>query len=500
MAPDRTDIFDVLKSPNQKNETEVAMMGKLQHHVLTIMRPFVDHLDQLFTAVESLGDDLAEEKTISRVQHDATSLRLSNLDETISLHLAEFENAPPDQRNHSLVGVMEQRLEEQQCRLTALVSDLRQEFTRKLPSLLAESKGPMAKLFEQQDEMRHVMNIVEERLDKSVCDWQTTFDALRQDFDSKTESLKNGTHSKTDALQHDLYSHAERLACLDARLQELLPSVDAMREAVGAVQPTLNKLTQVQFDAFEKRLSSLERELKTETQSLNMFGTKIAETQAIAGALQLGLQEKADIVQEVAGLLSATNSRITDKLEPALEEQKRRMTELEARDMEKASDIESRLSDGSASMGEMRERMEDIKRAIHDVTSKLVTTGSLHAAKPDQDGPGTANFATNDVAANLATNDVEKQSGKADASSHQPCRLQRIVMNPLPRSRISTGPAPVHEGLTSKPVAASGGFQRRSLSSPRASSPRARDLGSKTCFQGLPTRSLVITTFPGNNA
>lgn len=490
MAPDRADTLDVLKLPNENNETEVAMMGKFQHHVLTIMRPFVDHLDQLFTAVESLGDDFAEEKTTSRVQHDATLLRLSNLDKTISLHLAEIEKAPSDQRNHSLVGVVEQRLEEQQCRLTALVSDLRQELTRELPSLLAESKGPLAKLFEQQDETRHVMNIVEDRLDKSVCDWQTTVDVLRQNFDSKAESLNNGTHSKIDALQHDLCSHAERLACLDARLHELLPSVDAMREAVGAVQPTLNQLTQVQFDAFEKRLSSLERG----TQSLNNFGTKIAETQAIAGALQLGLQEKADIVQEVAGWLSATNSRITDELEPALEEQKRRMTELEARDMEKLSDIESRLSDGSASVGEIRESVEDIKRAIHEVTSKLGTTGGHHAAKPDQDGSAAANCATNDVASSLATNDAEKQSGKADAS-HQPRGLQRFAMNPLPRSRILTGPAPVHEGLTSNPVAAAGGLQRRSLSSPRA-----QDLGSKTCFQGLPTRSLVITTFPGNNA
>mmetsp|Transcript_129236 Transcript_129236/g.251626 ORF Transcript_129236/g.251626 Transcript_129236/m.251626 type:complete len:458 (-) Transcript_129236:190-1563(-) len=450
--------FDVPPSPHQQGELEVAMMGRLQQQVLTIMQPFIDHLDQMFTAVESLGEDLAEEQARSRVQHDATSLRFSNMDETMSARLADLVNDLQDQRNQGLLHVTEQKFEEQQCHLTALVSAFRQELdlNRELLPLLAESKAPLAKLFEQQEEVKHVMNRVEERLDKSVCDWQETVDTLRQEFHSSTESLNNGTRPIADTLQRDQHLHAERIACLDAQLQEILPSVDAMREAVGAVQPTLNKLAQAQFDAFGERLGIVEGE----TQSMKNFVMKIADTQAAAGALQLGFQQKTAVVQEVAVWLLETNSRITDKLEPALEEQQRRIAGLEARDMERVDGMKGRLTDGSAAMEVMRESVQTIKQAMSKVTSKVVASGGHPVGKPDQHGYGPD-------AVKLATNDVKKQSGKTDAS-HQPCRFQM---------------GSVQKGLNSNPAVATGEVARRPHSSPRM-----QEVGSKTGFQGLAMR------------
>jgi len=470
-------MLDVPDSPAQKSEKEAALMGKLQQHVLTMMRPFVDHVDQLFTAVESLGGDLAEEQARSRVQHDATSLRLDNLDKTISLHLAEFAKAPQDPLKQRLVQLVEERLEEQQLRLTALVSDLRQELNRELLPLVAESNGPLVKLFEQQEEVRHVMSRVEDRLDASVCDWHSTVDALRQEFYSNSESL-NRNQSSDDALQHNVNLNAERIAYLDAQLQELVPSVDAMREAVGAVQPTLNKLAQEQFDAFDRRLGVVESE------TVRSLGMKIAETQATAGALQLSLQHKTDIVQELAVRLSETNVRLAEKLEPAFEEQQRRVTELETRELEKASGIESKLSDGAASVEAMRVSMENMKQAVDEVTWKLDAIDCQIAEKHEQHGHNALNVA----------------GGKA-AASQLPSRFQRVARSPLPSSRILAGSAhadlgsagSAHADLTATTASVSSEVSRRPHSSPRM-----RVQGNKICFQGLPTRPLVITTFPAN--
>lgn len=141
--------------PELPHDMEVAMKGRLQQNILTTMRPFIDHVDQLFSAVETLGGDLAKEQARSRQQHNATSLRLNNLEKTISSHFAEFANVP--EKLNQRLELVEQRLEE----------------------------------------VNHVMSRVEERLNAPLCDWQKTADALRQDFRTDSETLIRGLHSNS---------------------------------------------------------------------------------------------------------------------------------------------------------------------------------------------------------------------------------------------------------------------------------------------------------------
>merc|ERR1719433_1411968 len=102
------------------------------------------------------------------------------------------------------------------------------------------------------------MSRVKERLDASACDWQKTVDTLRQQFHSNAESLNKGAQSAAEELRRDLHSNSERIARLDAWQQEIVPSLDAMQEAVSVVQPTLSKMWQDQLAAFDRRLSAVE--------------------------------------------------------------------------------------------------------------------------------------------------------------------------------------------------------------------------------------------------
>lgn len=370
-------MFDMQDSPNQTGEKGADMPEGLQQHILTTMQPFVDQIDQLFTAVKSLGDDLAEETARSRVQHDATSLRLNDLDKTLSLHLAEFANAS-----------------------------------------------------EHHEEVKHVMSRVEEQLDASACNWQRAI----QEFYLNAEAVNGCTPSAVHELQRDLRSNAERVACLEAWQQELVPSLDSLREAVSSVQPALNELTQKQLEAFDTRLSVVEKD----TQSM-----KVA-TEAIADAV------------EANKLVMETNPLITKNLEPALEDQKRRMADLETPNMEKTGGTEHGLRDGAASLQAMQQSLVKFRQAAQEVTSKLIAPDDHHAEKPDKRSD----------TLNLATDAMMKQSGKTAVIQH-PCRVQQILRSqPCTPARCVTGPGHVVQHSTPTPRRLSGSLHMVQPSSP----------------------------------
>jgi len=70
--------------PNPEGDSEASMLRLMQQHMATLMKPFVDHVDHLFLAVESLSGDLAIEQARSRKRYDEISLRLSNVDQTLT--------------------------------------------------------------------------------------------------------------------------------------------------------------------------------------------------------------------------------------------------------------------------------------------------------------------------------------------------------------------------------------------------------------------------------
>merc|ERR1719433_200445 len=257
------------------------------------------------------------------------------------------------------------------------------------------------------------MSRVKERLDASACDWQKTVDALRQEFYSNAESLNNGAQSAAEELRRDLNSNAKRIACLDAWQQDIVPSLNAMQEAVSVVQPTLNKLSQDQFDAFDRRLSAVEGDIR----SIN-FRAKIAEADA-------SLQQKAA-------------AHITEKFGPAPDKQKRRMTEPEAQNMEKVGGIENKLSSRATSAEAMRESMHNIKRALHDVTSKLNAPDGRHAEKPGQHSVEVLNWPGSRARIAVLEEPAPGHRSSLGTSQH-PRGIQQFSRSPLPGHRILTG-------------------------------------------------------------
>lgn len=169
--------------PAIPKDMETAILKLIQQSTATTMRPMVEHVDQLFQAVESLGTDLAEQQVRTRGQH---------MDKTFAQRLDEVEHRQrglETELSQSFAGAVESKLEEQSARFTALVGDLRNELCRELLPLLVESKGPLARLFEQQEDLRTLLRRIEERLDASVGECKTTADAMRRQLQAKTEQL-----------------------------------------------------------------------------------------------------------------------------------------------------------------------------------------------------------------------------------------------------------------------------------------------------------------------
>jgi len=127
-------------------DSEAAMLRLLQQHMATITRPFVDHVDQLFKAVESLSIDLADQRARSRKHHEEISVRLNDIDRTITLRPRTVANTVEEQRDYDVVvqgqlnqwfaEVLEPTLQEHNDRQADSLSNLEGKMQALLNSLL----------------------------------------------------------------------------------------------------------------------------------------------------------------------------------------------------------------------------------------------------------------------------------------------------------------------------------------------------------------------------
>jgi hypothetical protein len=79
------------------------MLRLVQQHMTTFMKPFIGHVDQLFTAVESLSSDLAVEQARSRKHREEISLRLFDIDKKLTSRRTRVANAVEEQQDCDVV-------------------------------------------------------------------------------------------------------------------------------------------------------------------------------------------------------------------------------------------------------------------------------------------------------------------------------------------------------------------------------------------------------------
>lgn len=89
------------------------MLRLLQNNMTTILGPFVDHVDQLFKAVESLGSELADQQARSKEQHEEMSLRLCVVANSVEAQQQDCETLVHAQLDKWLAEVLEPWLQKQ---------------------------------------------------------------------------------------------------------------------------------------------------------------------------------------------------------------------------------------------------------------------------------------------------------------------------------------------------------------------------------------------------
>lgn len=307
------------QSPRFKGEVETSILRLFQHQLAIALRPFVDHVDELFKAVESLGSDLTEEHARSMRKHDETRRRLDNLDKTVSLYRAEFAEigSALEARLNMGLSNMEAGPEEQHSHNAAAVGDASSEACCKYPSQPAEIEGPLAMVFEQHEQMRHHLCRVEERLDVVASTSQSAIDALRQELRSNTEQLgacigDAGSHA--DVLQNERRAAADRFSGFDGQLRELLAYVNSVRDFASGFPPMLGQhqdMVRKLLGNFDSRLCTVEAGAQGNASSLqeHMFAMSAQIEQKLEHAMELALRQ---VCEQTSWQVTGMNQRLTD--------------------------------------------------------------------------------------------------------------------------------------------------------------------------------------------
>jgi len=487
-------VGDLLQKPTTpKGDSEAAMLMLLQKHMTTILRPFVDHVDQLFKAVESLSSDLANEQARSRGQHEEISLRLSDLvteqarsrgqheemslrlgdiDRTVTMHLMKVTSTVEEHRDCEVVQaqldqwlaevlepMLQQQSDHQANRLSNLDAQMQALLTLSLQPALEQH---MEMIKGQLDSFSSRLSVAEadaETTASSLQDHKILIGACQKEIVAACAQTEGKLGVALDSALKKVYEEKRlEFSGLDGRFSA------AAAEAAGCTSH-LRKEFQQAMDTMQQNISGTQK----------TWGMKVADVQSITSALQLGLQQQTDAVQEIAVRLTETNSIIADKLEPAIEEQQRRMSELNDSEQDKLSRIEGKI--------------EKLSRALEDVASGLAATNgrlaeNLEACRLKKNNNELATSAK-------VANGVQRE---VSADIQLECRLQqgrrltsdRIVIGP-PKGDLT--PRSVEASWnTSKPIAAKGNSVEAICKASLTSIPG----------QALPSRALIITKFPDN--
>jgi len=388
---------------------EAAMLGLLQQQMALMLNPVVAHVDQLFTAVESLGNDLAHECARSKGQHEEISLHLSDIDKNITPCLMKVANDVDRQRELDIViqaqldrwftkvlePTMQGQIDRQEDRVMNLYGQMPQLLTSYLQAALEQHQAMISRQ----------MDSFSSRLSVAEADIETTASVL-QEAELLIGALQNEivvVCAQTEAKLGDALESALKEVQQETRLE-----FSGLEERFGAVAATAAAAecqqvvdTKQVVDTMQQVVDTMQQHLSHLSASEEICSTKVADIQSITSALQLSLQQRANDVHEIAVQLAETSHIITNKLEPAIETQRRKMFDLESAEQDKLNGLQSRLhkllefrtgatSGRAATSGRRAKNLE----SSHQKHSKGLATSEVMSARVAADNRSEASVGT----------------------------------------------------------------------------------------------------------
>jgi hypothetical protein len=269
---------------NPPDDAEASMLRLFQRHMVTHMRPLLDHVDQLFKTVESLSSDLDDERARSRRHHDEISLRLEDIDRMVTSRPIKVANAVEEQRDCDIIvrarleqwfaEILEPSVQEHSDRKTERLSN----FDGQMQALIASSLQPS--LEENQMKWRHLdsfssrLSVAEtgiETIAKSLQDQQLFIDLVV----AQTAKLGDGVKSVL-AKMHDetqlkfngpdgCFTAADRFFTdrLDVIVEEeeqqstMSELTSSLQEKLSSIQGGFEKLSKIRLAAAHGRLEDI---------------------------------------------------------------------------------------------------------------------------------------------------------------------------------------------------------------------------------------------------
>jgi hypothetical protein len=240
------------------------MLRLLQQHIVTHMKPLVDHVDELFKSVESLSSDLAFERARSTRHHDELSVRLNDIDRMVTSRPMQVANAVEQQGDRDFIvqvqlnqwiaevldPILQEHSDHQLKRLGSFEVQLNKWFDEVLDPVLQEHSDHQLKRlrsFEVQ-----LNKWFDEELDP----------VLQEHSDHQLERLVEVQLNQwfAEVLDPILQEHSdhqtERLSNFDRLASSLQPALEQKQMIWG------------QLDSFSSRLSVAEAGVETTANSL----------------------------------------------------------------------------------------------------------------------------------------------------------------------------------------------------------------------------------------
>jgi len=185
--------------PTPNGETEAAMLKLLQPYMVTLMRPLIDHVDQLFEAVEALNSDLATERARSRGQHEKISQRLRDIDATVTSQLMKVADAVEETKLE--FSGLDERFSDAAAAAAALATsdcmrNLREEFQQ-----IADTMDTIADVVQETAaRLTETNSTIADKLEPAVYEQQRRMSELINSSEQeKLSSLKVGLESFSKA-------------------------------------------------------------------------------------------------------------------------------------------------------------------------------------------------------------------------------------------------------------------------------------------------------------
>eukprot|EP00440_Ansanella_granifera_P052971 gb/GFBE01057430.1/.p1 GENE.gb/GFBE01057430.1/~~gb/GFBE01057430.1/.p1 ORF type:complete len:533 (+),score=146.66 gb/GFBE01057430.1/:1-1599(+) len=358
---------------------EETMMSFIHQHLASILQPFADHVDQLHSAVEKLGSDLAdttakadrhgqllqendlvvravkadldgtkrranEAKEHHQTQLDELAARISALE--VELPKARADTSALDDRHrqtHGKVLDLEQELKGAELSISRIMLDLEQadeRLAQKQQAAIEQLRAETVKLATMHQGLSQALSKVEKQADKNRSELDTFLEQYRRQRKKDDKSFKdiNATTSSLNSKLEHSDVQAKTQAAYAEVLKEDLTTLQRRHEQtmrMQTVQERQQKESNEQQAAFHERLNVLKGDIQNVMEALgliegaaNLVETVKSLTQTVDGnVVSIGkLDEESQQHFKQAEQASYRLDEL-DKVEPRLQKADQEMNE-----------------------------------------------------------------------------------------------------------------------------------------------------------------------------